>query len=61
MEQSATPQDSEFRELPDITQYPDTTVQELLQLVPETRHVERQNTRASSGLDRSSLGCSGNR
>ena len=43
----------------EIARYADTTVQELLQLVSETRYVEGQDTGASREFDRSSLDAQG--
>ena len=45
-------QDAQFRQAPDGSRYANTALQELLQYVPETRHIEGEDASASRWTER---------
>src|SRR5262249_56593866 len=49
---AAASQDAQFRQVSDGARYADAAFQELLQSVPETRHIERNSSVASKTPDR---------
>src|SRR5262245_59170013 len=56
---TAASQDAQFRQMSDGSGYANTAFQELLQLVPETRHIEGQDTSASRWPERPLLDTQG--